>query len=145
MEEILGVKGLNLLLCSFLLWFGLVLFNFVLYFVFVCVFLNLSLTETTWRWCRKKSKMQTFDSVFFPDVTSLHTSESSLALNSILKMMLYVAAKHEAGGFVEDLFRTKAGKAVMNSFSKKDELEETGNQSNLHQQLFSYLENISKR
>ena len=37
MEEILGVKGLNLLLCSFLLWFGLVLFNFVLYFVFVCV------------------------------------------------------------------------------------------------------------
>nr|XP_058965708.1 uncharacterized protein LOC131792352 isoform X2 [Pocillopora verrucosa] len=79
------------------------------------------------------------------DVTSLHTSESSLALNSILKMMLYVAAKHEAGGFVEDLFRTKAGKAVMNSFSKKDELEETGNQSNLQQQLFSYLENISKR
>ena len=38
MEEILGVKGLNLLLCSFLLWFGLVLFNFVLYFcVCVCV------------------------------------------------------------------------------------------------------------
>ena len=89
--------------------------------------------------------MQTINSVFFPDVTSLHTSESSLALNSILKMMLYVAAKHEAGGFVEDLFRTKAGKAVMNSFSKKDELEETGNQSNLQKQLFSYLENISKR
>ena len=47
MEEILGVKGLNLLLCSFLFWFGLVLFNFVLYFFCVCVFLNLSLTETT--------------------------------------------------------------------------------------------------
>ena len=47
MEEILGVKGLNLLLCSFLFWFGLVLFNFVLYFLCVCVFLNLSLTETT--------------------------------------------------------------------------------------------------
>ena len=37
MEEILGVKGLNLLLCSFLFWFGLVLFNFVLYFLCVCV------------------------------------------------------------------------------------------------------------
>ena len=48
MEEILGVKGLNLLLCSFLFWFGLVLFNFVLFCIFcVCVFLNLSLTETT--------------------------------------------------------------------------------------------------
>ena len=47
MEEILGVKELNLLLCSFLFWFGLVLFNFVLYFVFVCVLLNLSLTKTT--------------------------------------------------------------------------------------------------
>ena len=38
MEEILGVKGLNLLLCSFLFWFGLVLFNFVLFCIFcVCV------------------------------------------------------------------------------------------------------------
>ena len=37
MEEILGVKGLNLLLCSFLFWCGLVLFNLVLYFFCVCV------------------------------------------------------------------------------------------------------------
>ena len=144
MEEILGVKGLNLLLCSFLFWFGLVLFSFVLYFLCVCVSEFISNRDNL-KMVQKKSKMQTINSVFFPDVTSLHTSESSLALNSILKMMLYVAAKHEAGGFVEDLFRTKAGKAVMNSFSKKDELEETGNQSNLQQQLFSYLENISKR
>lgn len=79
------------------------------------------------------------------DVTSLHTSESSLALTGILKMMLYIAAKHDAIGFVEDLFRTKAGKAVMNSFSKKDQQEETANQSNLQQQLFSYLENVSGR
>ncbi|PFX19131.1 uncharacterized protein LOC111338606 [Stylophora pistillata] len=79
------------------------------------------------------------------DVTSLHTSESSLALAGILKMMLYIAAKHDAISFVEDLFRTKAGKAVMNSFSKKDQQEETANQSNLEQQLFSYLENVSGR
>lgn len=79
------------------------------------------------------------------DVMSLLTCESSLALASILKMMLYIAAKHEAIGFIEDLFRTKAGKALMNSFSKKDQQEETANQSNLQQQLFSYLGNISER
>ena len=46
MEEILGVKGLNLLLCSFLFWFGLVLL--ILFCILcVCVFLNLSPIETT--------------------------------------------------------------------------------------------------
>ena len=79
------------------------------------------------------------------DTVSLHSSESSLALASILKMMLYVAAKHEAGEFVKDLFRTKVGKAVINSFSEKEEHGEAATQSTLQQGLFSYLENMSKR
>ncbi|KAJ7383819.1 hypothetical protein OS493_025691 [Desmophyllum pertusum] len=44
------------------------------------------------------------------DAVSLPPPESSLALASILKLMLYVAAKHDAGEFVEDLFRTNVGK-----------------------------------
>ena len=59
--------------------------------------------------------------------------------------MLFIAAKHEASGFVEDLFRTKVGKAVINSFNDEEKSEEDETQSTLKQGLNSYLENISKR
>ena len=71
--------------------------------------------------------------------------ESSLALASILKLMLYVAAKHDAGEFVEDLFRTNVGKEVINSFKAEEEQNGDVTQSTLQQGLVSYLENMSKR
>lgn len=59
--------------------------------------------------------------------------------------MLYIAAKQEASGFVEDLFRTKAGKAVINSFNNEEKNKEHIPQSTLQQGLTSYLANISNR
>ena len=71
--------------------------------------------------------------------------ESSLGLTSILRLMLYVAAKEEAGTFVEDLFRTKVGKAVINSIRDEEKNNEEESQSTLQQGLTCYLANMSKR
>jgi len=59
--------------------------------------------------------------------------------------MLYVAAKQEAGGFVEDLFRTKLGGAVINSIKDEEKNKEHVSQSTLQQGLTSYLANMSHR
>jgi len=69
----------------------------------------------------------------------------SVELTSILRLMLYIAAKQEASGFVEDLFRTKAGKAVINSFTDEEKNKEHVPQSTLQQGLTSYLAKISNR
>lgn len=59
--------------------------------------------------------------------------------------MLYIAAKQEASEFVEDLLRTKAGKAVINSFKDEEKNNEHVPQSILQHGLTSYLANISNR
>jgi len=59
--------------------------------------------------------------------------------------MLYIAAKQEAGGFVEDLFRTKVGRAVINSIKDQEKNKEDASQSTLQQGLTSYLANVSNR
>ncbi|KAL9951591.1 hypothetical protein ACROYT_G044275 [Oculina patagonica] len=79
------------------------------------------------------------------DAAPLPPPESSLALTSILKLMLYIAAKHEAGEFFQDLFRTKVGKAVINSFKDEEKKNEDDTQSTLQQRLNSYLQNMSER
>lgn len=71
--------------------------------------------------------------------------ESSLVLTSILRLMLYIAAKQEAGEFIEDLFRTKVGKPVINSFKDEEKDKEHVPQSALQQGLTSYLANMSNR
>lgn len=81
------------------------------------------------------------------DVVTLTPSESSLALTSILRLMLYMAAKKEVAEFVEDLFKTKAGKAVVKSFKEKEcvQEDETVLKPTLQHGLTAYLENISTR
>lgn len=59
--------------------------------------------------------------------------------------MLYIAAKQEAGEFIEDLFRTKVGKPVINSFKDEEKDKEHVPQSALQQGLTSYLANMSNR
>ena len=61
--------------------------------------------------------------------------------------MLYIAAKNEVVDFVEVLYRTDSiGKAVMKSFTKKEQQEdETSTPSSLQQGLTAFLENISTR
>jgi len=59
--------------------------------------------------------------------------------------MLYVAAKQEAGGFVEDLFRTKLGRAVISSIKDEAKNKEDAPQSTLQQGLTSYLAHLSNR
>lgn len=79
------------------------------------------------------------------DTGLLPPPESSLELTSILRLMLYIAAKEEASGFIEDLFRTKAGKAVINSIRDEEKNKEHEPQSTLQQGLTSYLANMSQR
>ena len=57
--------------------------------------------------------------------------------------MLYMAAKKEVAEFMEDLFRTTAGKTVIKSFKEKEHVQEE--QPSLLQGLTAYLENISAR
>ena len=80
-------------------------------------------------------------------MVTLTPSESSLALTSILRLMLYMAAKKEVAEFVEDLFKTKAGKAVVKSFKEKEcvQEDETVLKPTLQHGLTAYLENISTR
>ena len=76
----------------------------------------------------------------------MHSSGSNLALASILRLMLYVAARNEASEFVENLYGTKAGNRVMKSLTSKEQHEdETISQSSLQTGLTNYLENISTR
>ena len=82
---------------------------------------------------------------FSTDTVSLLPPESSLELTSILRLMLYIAAKQEAGVFVEDLFRTKVGKAVINSIKDEEKNKEHISHSTLQQGLTSYLANLSNR
>ena len=74
-------------------------------------------------------------------------SDSSLALTSILKLMLYIAAKSQVSDFVKDLFKTETGNALIKSFKEKDPIQEpeTDLKPTLKQRLTSYLEQISSR
>lgn len=74
-------------------------------------------------------------------------SESSLTLTSILKLMLYIAAKSQVSDFVKDLFKTETGNALIKSFRKKDPIQEpeTDLKPTLKQRLTTYLEQISSR
>ena len=74
-------------------------------------------------------------------------SESSVALTSILKLMLYIAAKSQVSDFVKDLFKTETGNALIKSFRKKDanQESETDLKPTLKQRLTTYLEQISSR
>jgi len=82
---------------------------------------------------------------FSTDTVLLPPPESSLELTSILRLMLYIAAKQESGGFVEDLFKTKVGKALINSIKDEEKNKEHASQSTLQQGLTSYLANMSNR
>lgn len=80
------------------------------------------------------------------DAVPSPSSKSSLALASILRLMLYIAAKNDSVEFVENLYRTKTGKTVIKSFSSKEEhKDETSTQPTLQQGLTTYIENISAR
>ena len=74
-------------------------------------------------------------------------AESSVALASILKLMLYIAAKSQVSDFVKDLFKTETGNALIKSFRKKDanQESETDLKPTLKQRLTTYLEQISSR
>lgn len=68
-------------------------------------------------------------------------------LTSILKLMLYIAAKSQVSDFVKDLFKTETGNALIKSFRKKDanQESETDLKPTLKQRLTTYLEQISSR
>ena len=74
-------------------------------------------------------------------------SEWSLVLTSILKLMLYIAAKSQVSDFVKDLFKTETGNALIKSFREKDPIQEpeTNLKPTLKQRLTTYLEQISSR
>ena len=74
-------------------------------------------------------------------------SDSSLTLTSILKLMLYIAAKSQVSDFVKDLFKTETGNALIKSFREKDPIQEpeTDLKPTLKQRLTTYLEQISSR
>lgn len=74
-------------------------------------------------------------------------SNSSLTLTSILKLMLYIAAKSQVSDFVKDLFKTETGNALIKSFREKDPIQEpeTDLKRTLKQRLTTYLEQISSR
>ena len=74
-------------------------------------------------------------------------SNSSLTLTSILKLMLYIAAKSQVSDFVKDLFKTETGNALIKSFREKDPIQEpeTDLKPTLKQRLTTYLEQISSR
>lgn len=74
-------------------------------------------------------------------------AESSVALTSILKLMLYIAAKSQVSDFVKDLFKTETGNALIKSFREKDPIQEseTDLKPTLKQRLTTYLEQISSR
>lgn len=74
-------------------------------------------------------------------------SDSSLTLASILKLMLYIAAKSQVSDFVKDLFKTDTGNALIKSFREKDPIQEpeTDLKPTLKQRLTTYLEQISSR
>ena len=74
-------------------------------------------------------------------------SDSSLTLTSILKLMLYIAAKSQVSDFVKDLFKTGTGNALIKSFREKDPIQEpeTDLKPTLKQRLTTYLEQISSR
>lgn len=74
-------------------------------------------------------------------------SEWSLVLTSILKLMLYIAAKSQVSDFVKDLFKTETGNALIKSFREKDPIQEpeTDLKPTLKQRLTTYLEQISSR
>ena len=73
--------------------------------------------------------------------------ESSIALASILKLMLYIAAKSQVSDFVKDLFKTETGNALIKSFREKDpnQESETDLKPTLKQRLTTCLEQISSR
>jgi len=95
----------------------------------------------------KKTLVSNSQTETHSDESSTPPSETSLALASILRLMLYIAAKNEVVDFVEVLYRTDSiGKAVMKSFTKKEQQEdETSTPSSLQQGLTVFLENISTR
>lgn len=68
-------------------------------------------------------------------------------LTSILKLMLYIAAKSQVSDFVKDLFKTETGNALIKSFRGKDpnQESETDLKPTLKQRLTTYLEQISSR
>lgn len=74
-------------------------------------------------------------------------SEWSLVLTSILKLMLYIAAKSQVSDFVKDLFKTETGNALIKSFREKNPIQEpeTDLKPTLKQRLTTYLEQISSR
>ena len=73
-------------------------------------------------------------------------SESSVVLTSILKLMLYIAAKSQVSDFVKDLFKTETGNALIKSFREKDPNQESETDLKpLKQRLTTYLEQISSR
>lgn len=74
-------------------------------------------------------------------------SESSLALTSILKLMLYLAAKSQVSDFVKALFKMETGNALIKSFKENNHLQEpeTDLKPTLKQRLTTYLEQSSSR
>ena len=74
-------------------------------------------------------------------------AESSVVLASILKLMLYIAAKSQVSDFVKDLFKTETGNALIKSFREKDPNQESEAdlKPTLKQRLTTYLEQISSR
>lgn len=74
-------------------------------------------------------------------------AESSVVLTTILKLMLYIAAKSQVSDFVKDLFKTETGNALIKSFREKDPIQESETylKPTLKQRLTTYLEQISSR
>ena len=81
------------------------------------------------------------------DIMITTPSESSLALTSILRLMLYIAAKNRVIDFVQGLCKTEHGNAVVKSLKEKELVQEAGTdlKPTLKQTLTAYLENISSR
>lgn len=67
-----------------------------------------------------------YELIFFIliDIGLLFFSELSFELISILRLMLYIVVKEEASGFVEDLFRIKVGKVVINLIRDEEKNKE---------------------
>lgn len=67
-----------------------------------------------------------YELIFFIliDIGLLFFSELSFELISILRLMLYIVVKEEASGFVEDFFRIKVGKVVINLIKDEEKNKE---------------------